>query len=77
MKLLEQNDVLFIEYRIKLILGRAMAQELGRRPLTAEARVSSCWVCGVQSGTETGFSKSSWGFPCYYHYTVAPYLYNI
>jgi len=57
--------------------GRAMAQAVSRRPLTAEARVrarvSPCGICGGQSGTGTGFSPSSSVFPCQYHSTVAPY----
>jgi hypothetical protein len=44
-------------------LGRAMAQVVSRRPLTAEARVRSRvnprGICGGQSGTGTGFSPSS------------------
>jgi hypothetical protein len=40
--------------------GRATAQAVSRRPLTAEARVRSrghpCAICGGQSGTGTGFS---------------------
>jgi hypothetical protein len=43
--------------------GRAMAQAVSRRPLTAESRVrirvNPCGICGVQSGTTTGFSPSS------------------
>jgi hypothetical protein len=38
-----------------------MAQEVSRRPLTAEARVharvSSCGICGGQSGIGTGFLR--------------------
>ena len=41
--------------------GRAMAEAISRRPLTAEARVRSrvspCGICGGQSGTGTGFSR--------------------
>jgi hypothetical protein len=52
-----------------------MAQVVSRRPLTAEARVRArvnrCDICGRQNGTETGFSQSSWLFPCQYHSTVA------
>jgi hypothetical protein len=55
--------------------GRAMAQVVSRRPLTAEARVRArvnpCEICGGQSGTGTGFSPSSSVFPCQYHSTVA------
>jgi hypothetical protein len=40
-------------------IGRAMAQAVSRRPLTADARVRSrvspCGICGLQSGTGTGF----------------------
>jgi hypothetical protein len=37
--------------------GRAMAQAVSRRPLTAEvrSRVSPCGICGGQSGIGTGF----------------------
>jgi hypothetical protein len=52
-----------------------MAQVFSRRPLTAEAqvraRVKPCGICGVQSGTGTGFSPSSSVFPCQYHSTFA------
>jgi hypothetical protein len=51
----------------KVTKGRAMAQAVSRRPLTAEARVSSrvnlCGICGRQSGIGTGFSPSSSVFP--------------
>jgi hypothetical protein len=47
--------------------GRAMAQAVSRRPLTAEAwvqsRFSPCGVCGGQSGTGTGFPPENFGFP--------------
>jgi hypothetical protein len=43
--------------------GRAMAQAVSRRPLTAEARVQSwvspCGICGGRNGTGTGFSPPS------------------
>jgi hypothetical protein len=52
-----------------------MDQVVSRRLLTAEARVrfrvNPCGICGGQSGTGTGFSPSSSGFPCLYHSTVA------
>jgi hypothetical protein len=60
--------------------GRAMAQAVSRRPLTAEARVRSrfnpCGICGGQSGTGTGpppprvlrFSPVSF-IPTVLHYT--------
>jgi hypothetical protein len=55
-----------------------MAQAVSRRPLTAEARVryraSPCGICGGQSGTGTGFSPSTSGFPCQFHSTSAPIL---
>jgi hypothetical protein len=42
-------------------MGRAMAQVVSRRPLTAEARVRArvnpCGICGGQSGTRTGFLR--------------------
>jgi hypothetical protein len=52
------------------LLGRAMAQVVNHRPITAEARVRArlnpCGICGGQSGTGTGFSPSSSVFPCQY-----------
>jgi hypothetical protein len=54
--------------------GRAMAQAVSRRPLTAEyrvrARVNPCGICDGQSGNATGFSPTSSVFPCQYHSTV-------
>jgi hypothetical protein len=42
-------------------IGRAMAQAVSRRPVTAEAwvgsRVGPCGICGGQSGTGTGFPR--------------------
>jgi hypothetical protein len=58
------------------MVGRAMAQAVSRRPLTAEARVRSqvnpCGICGGQSGTGTGFSPSTSLLPCQFHSTGAP-----
>jgi hypothetical protein len=51
-------------------VGRAMAEVVSRRPLTAEARVNPCGICGGQSGTGTGFSPNSLVFPCQYHSTA-------
>jgi hypothetical protein len=50
-----------------------MAQAVGRWPLTAEARVDPCGICGGQSGTGAGLSPSCSVFPCQYHPTIAPY----
>jgi hypothetical protein len=59
-------------------MGRAMAQAVSRRPLTAEARVRSrvspCEIYGGQSGTGSGFSPSTSVFPCQFHSTGAPLL---
>jgi deoxycytidylate deaminase len=42
--------------------GRAIAQAVSRRALTAEAwvhaRVSPCGICGEKIGTGTGFSSN-------------------
>jgi hypothetical protein len=57
------------------MLGRVIAQEVSRRPLTAEGRVrvrvNPCAICGGQNGTETGFSPSYSFLPCLLHSTVA------
>jgi hypothetical protein len=59
-----------------LFHGRAMAQVVSRRPLTAEARVRSqvitCEICGGQNGYNRVFSQY-FSFPCHNHYTNAPY----
>jgi hypothetical protein len=39
--------------------GRAMAQAVSHQPLTAEARVNPCEICGGQSCIGTSFSLSS------------------
>lgn len=45
---------------------RTMAQAVGRRVLTAEARIRArdcpCWVCGGHSDTATGFTREFFGF---------------
>jgi hypothetical protein len=57
-------------------MGRAMAQAVSRRPLTAEDRVRSrvgpCGICGGQSGTGIGVSPSTSVFPCQFHSITAP-----
>jgi hypothetical protein len=79
----------YSEKHTKCKTGLAMPQVVSRRPVTAEARVqslvSTCGICGAQSGTMTGFSPSTSVFPCHYHSTNAPYsfihlpptLYNV
>jgi hypothetical protein len=55
------------EGSLRCLLGRAMAQAVSRRPVTAgsrvRAQVNPCEICGGQSGTGTGFSPSSSFFP--------------
>jgi hypothetical protein len=65
---------------IRLILpfnGRAVAQAVSRRPLTAAPRVCShvspCEICGGHSDTMTGFSPSTSVFPCPCHSSNALY----
>jgi hypothetical protein len=53
-----------------------MAQAVRRRPFTAEtwvlSRASPCGIFGGQSGTGTGFSPRTTGFPCQFHSTGSP-----
>jgi hypothetical protein len=62
-----------LKKRTNQLEGRAMAQAVSRRPLTAEARVRSrvgpCGIYGGQSGTGTGFFPSTSVFPCQFHST--------
>jgi hypothetical protein len=57
-------------------MGRAIAQAVSRRPVTAEgrgrSRVIPCWIRGEQSGTGTCLSSSTSVFPCQFHSTGAP-----
>jgi hypothetical protein len=66
--------------RLTVVVGRAMAQVVSRRPLTAEARVHArvnpCGICGGQIGTGTGFSPSSSVFPCHRRFPNAHHLGN-
>jgi hypothetical protein len=51
------------------VLGRAMAQTVSRRPLTAEARFAPR-ICGAQSCSGTGLFSEFFSFPCQCHSTV-------
>jgi hypothetical protein len=59
-------------------VGHALAQAVSRRPVTAEARfrsrVSTCGICGGQSGTGTGLFPSTSVSPCQFHFIGAPLL---
>jgi hypothetical protein len=55
---------------ISILFGLAMAQAVSFRPLTAEARLSPCGICGGKSFTVTGFSSSSSVFSCQYHHSI-------
>jgi hypothetical protein len=74
-------DVAKKTFRLLLTVmkGRAIAQVVSGRPFTAEARVRArvnpCGICGGQSDTGTGFSPSSWGFPC--QYIIPPSLFKL
>jgi hypothetical protein len=65
-------------YTVTSVSGRAMAQSVSCRLLTAEAwvrsRVSPYGICGGQSGTGTGFSPSSSVVRCQFHSTGAPLI---
>ena len=57
--------------------GRAMAQAVCRRPLTADSmvrrRTSPSGVNGEHSGTGTGFAPRTSVFTCQYHSNNTPY----
>jgi hypothetical protein len=63
-------EPVFFETLVTTYKGRAMAQVVSRRPLTAEARVRArvnpYGICGGKSGIGTGFSPSSSVLPCQY-----------
>jgi len=54
-----------------------MALAVSHQPLTAEAgfqfQAGRCEICGAQSGTASGFSPSTFDFPCQYQSCRAPY----
>jgi hypothetical protein len=50
-------------YEVTLNGGCAMAQLVSCWPLTMEARVSPCAICGGQRVTGTGFSLELFSFP--------------
>jgi hypothetical protein len=58
-----------VRLKYSLKIGCAMIQEVSLRPLTTEAwirsQVSTCDICGGQSGSGIGFSPSAmyFGFP--------------
>jgi len=67
------------EWRVTATTGRAMAQAIRRRPLTAGDHVrthaSPHAICGAQSGTQwhwDTFLSSSSGFSCHCHSSNAP-----
>jgi hypothetical protein len=59
------------EQEYKVSQGYAMIQVVSCQPLTAEAWVSPCWICGRQTGSGTGFSPRSSVFSCQHHSTMA------
>ena len=62
---------------VRTELSQSVSMCFGRWPLNTEARVrsqvSTCYICGGQSGTGTGLSPSTWVFLCHYHSTNVPY----
>jgi hypothetical protein len=60
-----------LKYSLKI--GCAMIQAVSLLPITTEAwirsQVSTCEICGGQSGTGTGFSPNNmyFGFPVTFH----------
>jgi hypothetical protein len=70
--MLPENDMSYAKKGNKTFskckIGRAMAQAVSSRPLTAAARIyaqfNACGICGRRSGTGTGFSLRFFGFSC-------------
>jgi hypothetical protein len=60
------SPIYFHGVLLNRIVGRAIAQVVSSWPPTMAARVRarvwSCWICGGQSGAETGFLRVLW-FP--------------
>ena len=73
----DTKDICKYDPDILLFTGRAVAQAVSRLSVAAEFRVRSQFnlygICGVQSGTGTGFPSSISGFPRQYHSTNAPH----
>jgi hypothetical protein len=72
---LQFRDVVSPHNNKKIHKDHDVAQAVTVRPLTSEARiharVTSCGICDVQSGTGIGFSLSSSLFLSQYHFTVS------
>jgi hypothetical protein len=74
-RLIFSSRIVYFEDKVRSPEGRAMAQVVSRRPLTAEARVIPCGMFGDQSSTGRGFSPSSSIFSC--QYIIPPSLFKL